>query len=103
MIIGGWRRSAAREFASLLVGVRYDGELYYIGRVGTGFSDREMSGLTARLRPLRRKTSPFANELTADERKDAVWATPKIPGTVRYMNWTESGRLWHPAWVPDEK
>lgn len=103
VIIGGWRRSAAREFASLLVGVRYDGELYYIGRVGTGFSDREMSGLTARLRPLRRKTSPFANELTADERKDAVWATPKIPGTVRYMNWTESGRLWHPAWVPDEK
>ncbi|PPJ15220.1 ATP-dependent DNA ligase [Nocardia nova] len=103
VIIGGWRRSAAREFASLLVGVRYDGELYYIGRVGTGFSDREMSGLTARLRPLRRKTSPFANDLTADERKDAVWATPKIPGTVRYMNWTESGRLWHPAWVPDEK
>lgn len=103
VIIGGWRRSAAREFASLLVGVRHDGELYYIGRVGTGFSDREMSGLTARLRPLRRKTSPFTNELTADERKDAVWATPKIPGTVRYMNWTESGRLWHPAWVPDEK
>ncbi|MCC3315984.1 ATP-dependent DNA ligase [Nocardia africana] len=103
VIIGGWRRSAAREFASLLVGVRHEGELYYIGRVGTGFSDREMSGLTARLRPLRRKTSPFANELTADERKDAVWATPKITGTVRYMNWTESGRLWHPAWVPDEK
>ncbi|OXR44696.1 hypothetical protein B7C42_03490 [Nocardia cerradoensis] len=103
VIIGGWRRSAAREFASLLVGVRHEGELYYIGRVGTGFSDREMSELTARLRPLRRKTSPFANELTADERKDAVWATPKITGTVRYMNWTESGRLWHPAWVPEEK
>ncbi|PSR58382.1 ATP-dependent DNA ligase, partial [Nocardia sp. MDA0666] len=103
VIIGGWRRSAAREFASLLVGVRHEGELYYIGRVGTGFSDREMSELTARLRPLRRKTSPFANELTADERKDAVWATPKISGTVRYMNWTESGRLWHPAWVPEEK
>ncbi|WP_062994358.1 ATP-dependent DNA ligase [Nocardia mikamii] len=103
VIVGGWRRSAAREFASLLVGVRHEGELYYIGRVGTGFSDREMSELTARLRPLRRKTSPFANELTADERKDAVWATPKITGTVRYMNWTESGRLWHPAWVPEEK
>ncbi|NKY84071.1 ATP-dependent DNA ligase [Nocardia veterana] len=101
VVIGGWRRSAAREFASLLVGVEYEGELYYIGRVGTGFSDREMSELTTRLRRLRRSTSPFVNELSADERKDAVWATPKLTGTVRFMNWTEAGRLWHAAWVPE--
>ncbi len=99
VLVGGWRRSAAREFASLLVGVRHEGELYYIGRVGTGFDDREMADLSTRLRELRRDTSPFANELTADERKDAVWATPTVSGTVRYMNWTESGRLWHPAWL----
>ncbi|WP_227984464.1 ATP-dependent DNA ligase [Nocardia spumae] len=102
VIVGGWRRSAAREFASLLVGVRHEGELYYIGRVGTGFSDRAMAELTPRLRRLRRETSPFVNELTADERKDAVWATPKLTGTVRYMNWTDSGRLWHPAWLGED-
>ncbi|MEU6561383.1 ATP-dependent DNA ligase [Nocardia nova] len=99
VLVGGWRRSAAREFASLLVGMRYEGKLYYIGRVGTGFGDRQMAELSARLRDLRRDTSPFANELTADERKDAVWVEPRVTGIVRYMNWTESGRLWHPAWL----
>ena len=99
VLIGGWRRSAAREFSSLLVGVRHDGDLYYIGKVGAGFSGRELADLSARLRPLRRETSPFVNELTREERKDAVWATPKLTGLVRYMNWTESGRLWHPGWL----
>ncbi|AHH15550.1 putative ATP-dependent DNA ligase [Nocardia nova SH22a] len=103
VLVGGWRRSAAREFASLLVGMRYEGKLYYIGRVGTGFGDRQMAELSARLRDLRRDTSPFANELTADERKDAVWVEPRMTGTVRYMNWTESGRLWHPAWLGSGK
>ncbi|MBU3061299.1 ATP-dependent DNA ligase [Nocardia sp. NEAU-G5] len=100
VVIGGWRRSDARQFASLLVGVHHEDRLYYVGRVGTGFSEQEMAELSTRMYRLRRKTSPFDNELTPDERKDAIWVTPKLTGTVRYMNWTESGRLWHPAWIP---
>ncbi|MBF6171618.1 ATP-dependent DNA ligase [Nocardia blacklockiae] len=100
VVVGGWRRSEARQFASLLVGVHHEGRLFYVGRVGTGFSDQEMSELATQLRRLERKTSPFDNDLTPEERKDAVWATPKVTGTVRYMNWTEAGRMWHPAWIP---
>jgi bifunctional non-homologous end joining protein LigD len=88
-----------RAFASLLVGVRHEDKLYYAGRVGTGFGEQEMADLSTRMRPLRRKTSPFDNELTAAEGEDAVWITPKLTGTVRFMNWTESGRLWHPGWI----
>ncbi|MBF6190640.1 ATP-dependent DNA ligase [Nocardia implantans] len=99
VLIGGWRRSGAREFKSLLIGIPHDGLLYYVGRVGTGFSEPDMRELAARLRKLERKTSPFDNELTAEERKEAVWVTPKLGGTVRFMNWTEAGRLWHPAWL----
>lgn len=99
VLVGGWRRSDAREFASLLVGIQHEGRLYYVGRVGTGFGAAEMRDLASRLRKLARKTNPFDNELTADERKDAVWVTPKVGGTVRFMNWTETGRLWHPAWL----
>ncbi|GAA2479952.1 ATP-dependent DNA ligase [Nocardia seriolae] len=100
VVVGGYRRSEVRQFASLLVGVPHEGELYYLGRVGTGFSEQEMSELADRMRRTERKTSPFGNELTADERKDAVWVTPRLTGTVRFMNWTETGRLWHPAWIP---
>ncbi len=99
VVIGGWRRSDAREFKSLLVGIPYRDRLIYVGRVGTGFGDSGMRELAARLRKLERKTSPFDNPLTAEERKEAVWVTPKIGGTVRFMNWTEAGRLWHPGWV----
>ncbi|MGK8510429.1 ATP-dependent DNA ligase [Nocardia asiatica] len=99
VLIGGWRRSTARDFKSLLVGIPHDGRLIYVGRVGTGFNEPDMRALAARLRKLERKTSPFDNDLTAEERKEAVWVTPKLGGTVRFMNWTEAGRLWHPAWV----
>ncbi|WP_327143578.1 ATP-dependent DNA ligase [Nocardia sp. NBC_01327] len=100
VVIGGYRSSANRQFASLLVGIPHAGGLYYLGRVGTGFTDRELTDLAAQLRRLERKTGPFDNELTAEEAKDAVWVSPKLTGTVRFMNWTEAGRLWHPAWIP---
>lgn len=101
VVIGGFRRSENRQFASLLVGVWHAGELHYLGRVGTGFSERELSELSAQLNRLERKSSPFVNELSAEERKEAAWVTPKLTGTVRFMNWTEAGRLWHPAWIPE--
>ncbi|MEU7630940.1 ATP-dependent DNA ligase [Nocardia sp. NPDC049220] len=99
VLIGGWRRSAARNFKSLLVGIPHDGRLYYVGRVGTGFAEHDLRDLAERLSRLERKTCPFDNGLTAEERKEAVWVTPKLAGTVRFMNWTEAGRLWHPAWL----
>lgn len=98
VVIGGWRRSAARPFASLLVGIPVDGELVYAGRVGTGFADEAMRDLAAQLKPLRRKSSPFSNEMSRTERKEAEWVTPKLTGTVRFMSWTDTGRLWHPIW-----
>lgn len=99
VVVGGWRRSEVRPFASLLVGIPDDGKLIYVGRVGTGFDDDTMRDLAGRLKKLRRKTSPFSNEMTADEVQDAVWVTPKVTGTVRFMSWTDIGRLWHPAWL----
>ncbi|WP_433523264.1 ATP-dependent DNA ligase [Nocardia pseudovaccinii] len=99
VLIGGWRRSDARNFKSLLVGIPHEGRLYYVGRVGTGFSEPVMRDLAKRLGKLERKTTPFDNDLTAEEREAAVWVTPKLSGTVRFMNWTETGRLWHPAWL----
>lgn len=99
VLVGGMRRSKARPFASLLVGVPGPDGLVYTGRVGTGFGDAAMTELAGRLRRLERKTSPFTNEMTRDECRDAIWVTPKVEGRVRYMDWTDGGRLWHPAWL----
>lgn len=99
VVVGGYRGSAARPFASLLVGIPDDGKLIYVGRVGTGFSEDDMRALATKLQRRRRKTSPFVNEMSREETKDATWVTPEISGTVRFMNWTDGGRLWHPAWL----
>lgn len=99
VVVGGIRRSRARPFASLLVGIPAEDGLVYVGRVGTGFDEAAMSELATRLRRLERKTCPFVNELSAAERRDVTWVTPKVEGAVRYMDRTDSGRLWHPAWL----
>ncbi|UGT53283.1 ATP-dependent DNA ligase [Nocardia asteroides] len=98
VVLGGWRRSDKREFKSLLLGIPHENGLVYVGRVGTGFDAEQSRRLATELRRLRRETSPFVNEMTAEECRDAEWATPKLTGTVRFQAWTDTGRLWHPVW-----
>lgn len=98
VVVGGWRRSAARPFKSLLLGIPHENGLVYVGRVGTGFGAQEQRRIAAQLESLHRKTSPFTSEMTAEECRDAEWATPSLTGTVRFQAWTDTGRLWHPVW-----
>ncbi|MGY0503116.1 ATP-dependent DNA ligase [Nocardia sp. FBN12] len=98
VVVGGWRRSDKRQFKSLLLGMPHEDGLIYVGRVGTGFGEEQSRRIAAELQKLHRDTSPFTNELTADERRDAQWVTPELTGTVRFQAWTDTGRLWHPVW-----
>lgn len=98
VVVGGWRRSDKREFKSLLLGIPHENGLVYVGRVGTGFDTEQARRIAAELHRLHRESSPFVNEMTADERRDAQWVTPKLTGTVRFQAWTDTGRLWHPVW-----
>ncbi|MBC7303511.1 MAG: ATP-dependent DNA ligase [Nocardia sp.] len=98
VVVGGWRRSAKRPFKSLLLGMPHEDGLIYVGRVGTGFGDEQSRRIAAELKKLRRETSPFTNEMSADERRDTQWVSPELTGTVRFQAWTDTGRLWHPVW-----
>jgi bifunctional non-homologous end joining protein LigD len=52
-------RRLARGFGALLLGYYdQDGKLIYAGRVGTGFNQRTLAELRARLEPLRQAESP---------------------------------------------
>ncbi|WP_291051638.1 ATP-dependent DNA ligase [Herbiconiux sp.] len=101
VVIGGWRPgkgARARQIGSLLMGVPdADGRLVYVGRVGTGFSDRELDAITSRLAALERKTSPLEDVPAADAR-DARWVTPKLVAEVEFAEWTGPGRLRQPSW-----
>ena len=75
----------------------YDGgTLRYAGKVGTGFTQATLRDLAARLRPLRRDTSPFAD---APGLRDATWAEPRLVAQVGFTEWTRDGRLRHPRFL----
>ncbi|HEY5858262.1 MAG TPA: ATP-dependent DNA ligase [Aldersonia sp.] len=102
VVLGGWKRGQGGRrgrIGSLLMGIPdEDGSLRYVGKVGTGFSEAVLDRLGEMLDPLRRDVSPFADEVPAAERKEAVWVEPRYVGEVRFMDWTGPGRLRHPAW-----
>lgn len=100
VVIGGWRPGRGRRagsVGSLLLGVPGDGSLHYVGRVGSGFSDRALDELAARFRGLERQAPPFDDVPSADA-ADAHWLAPTLVGEVEFAEWTSTGRLRHPAW-----
>ncbi|NRD27533.1 ATP-dependent DNA ligase [Frigoribacterium sp. VKM Ac-2836] len=100
VVIAGWRPGAGRRaggVGSLLMGVPGDDGLHYVGRVGTGFTDRELDELLPSLRATERKTSPLVGVPAVDAR-DAHWVTPSRVGEVSIAEWTSTGRLRQPSW-----
>ena len=100
VVVGGWKPGSGRRaggVGSLLLGVPGPDGLEYIGKVGTGFRDRDLDEIAAALRPLDRKTSPFVDVPRVDAR-DAQWVTPKRVGEVEFAEWTGDGRLRQPSW-----
>ena len=102
LVVGGWMPGTAGRtgrIGSLLVGY-YDAvgdpELRYAGRVGTGFTDAELSRLEAKLAPLRRDSSPFAGGKVP---KTAVFVEPVLVVEVRFTEWTAGGSIRQPAYL----
>ncbi|MGN7202511.1 ATP-dependent DNA ligase [Arthrobacter sp. SAFR-044] len=100
VVVGGWRPGKGGRqdtVGSLLVGIPDGGKLQYVGRVGSGFSTRELTELRQTLERLGRKTSPF-HEVPRPDSADAHWVAPELVGEVTYSEWTGPGRLRHPRW-----
>ncbi|WP_209561180.1 ATP-dependent DNA ligase [Frigoribacterium sp. PvP032] len=100
VVIAGWRPGNGRRASgvgSLLMGVPGDDGLVYVGRVGTGFRDRDLDELLTEFRKVERKTSPLVDVPAADA-GDAHWITPSRVGEVSFAEWTSTGRLRQPSW-----
>lgn len=71
--------------------------LRYVGRVGTGFTDRILRDLLDRLEPLRVPRAPL-DGVPAPDASDALWVRPELVGEVEFANWTPDGVLRHARW-----
>lgn len=101
VVVIGWRAghgSRAGTFGSLLLAVPDgDGGWRYAGRVGSGFSDREVKRWSGELRADQIEDAPVADVPDADAR-DASWVRPTRVAEVSFSAWTAGGRLRHPVW-----
>jgi bifunctional non-homologous end joining protein LigD len=85
------------------------GGLQFVGRVGTGFTEKELASLKETLAPLHTDESPFATELPKQDAKGVTFVRPELVGEVRYSERTSDNRLRQPSWrglrtdkTPDE-
>ncbi len=98
LVIGGYTapRGSRTDLGALLLGHFAGGRLRYAGKVGTGFTQATLRDLAARLAPLRRDDSPFAD---APRLRDATWVEPRLVAQVGFTEWTRDGRLRHPRFL----
>lgn len=102
VIIAGFTRNegTAKAFSALILAV-YDGKkLHYVGKVGTGFSDKMQKEMMAKFKPFITDKSPFDVEPDVDkpsrfrpQRLGAkpTWLKPELVGEVAFAEVTSDG------------
>lgn len=101
VVIGGWRAgegARAGGIGSLLMGIPDGDGLRFVGRVGTGFTERQLAALKKMLVPLRAGESPFGAPLPAPDAKGVTFVEPAVVGEVRFSERTADGRLRQSSW-----
>jgi bifunctional non-homologous end joining protein LigD len=99
LVIGGFTepQGSRKGFGALLVGYFDDGDLVYAGKVGTGYSEKTLAELRAKLDPLERPEPPFERGVLP--RKGVHWVEPALVAQIGFTEWTGDNRLRHPRFM----
>ena len=95
LVVGGYipgKGERSPYFGGLLLGAYERGLLYYVGRVGSGFTEAELAEITGSL--VQRDSSPFANPPATSEVR---WTEPLMVVQVSALEVTEDGHLRAPV------
>jgi bifunctional non-homologous end joining protein LigD len=101
-VICGWTKGQGRRegrFGALVLGVRRGREFVWVGNCGTGFTERDIDDLVARLEPLRCEETPFPAEpkMPRVRKRDVTWVKPELVCEVEFVEWTHDGHLRAPS------
>ena len=71
----------------------------WVGNVGTGFTERTIDELLAKLEPLVTDEAPFATvpKMPKVRKGDVVWVRPALIAEVSFAEWTHDGHLRAPV------
>jgi bifunctional non-homologous end joining protein LigD len=97
-VIGGYTPPAGSRpyFGALLLGAYQGPDLRYVGKVGTGFTQKTLSMLHRKFQPLVRKTPPVVDP---PREKGAVWLAPKLVAQIKFQEWTHDWKLRQPVFL----
>jgi bifunctional non-homologous end joining protein LigD len=101
-VICGYTKGQGRRsnsFGSLVLGIHRGEGWEWVGNVGTGFNERTIAELLAKLEPLRRDEPPFAAvpKMPKVRKGDVVWVEPELVCEVEFAEWTHDGHLRAPS------
>ncbi|MDX6472862.1 MAG: bifunctional non-ous end joining protein LigD [Gaiellaceae bacterium] len=101
-VICGWTKGQGKRegrFGALVLGTYRGDELHWVGNCGTGFTERDIDALLAKLEPLRTGASPFpvVPKMPKVRKGDVTWVEPKLVCEVRFAEWTHDGHLRAPS------
>src|SRR5215469_9057698 len=98
-LIGGFTEpQGSRDyFGALVLGFHEGGKLLWAGNVGTGFDQKLLTSIYAKLKPLIIPKSPFADK-PAPER-GITWVKPELVCEVKFTEWTEDRKLRAPVFL----
>jgi bifunctional non-homologous end joining protein LigD len=80
------------KFDGIYVGRRKGTDLVYAGKVDNGFDAASAKDLQARLKPLIRKTQPYAKKIA----HRGVWVEPSLLAEIEYRAKSAEGKMRHP-------
>jgi bifunctional non-homologous end joining protein LigD len=92
VVLGGWTTEAG-TLRSLLAGIYRDGDLIYVGRIGTGYGREVVKALLSKLQKLTREKSPFAGPNAPPKESNVRWLKPDLIAEIEFEGWTDSGMI----------
>lgn len=97
LVVGGFTDPRGKRvgLGALLVGYYEGDDFVFAGKVGTGFDDKRLRELRARLDGLCIERPPFTRA-EGLPRVRAHWTKPEVVVQVAFMEWTSHGKLRHP-------
>jgi len=108
VVIAGFTKNedTSKSFSSLLLGVYEKGKLQYVGKVGTGFSDKLQKTMMEQFKTLIIDKSPFESIPDVNKpsrfrpnppKAKATWLKPELVCEVAFAEVTEDGVFRHPS------
>jgi bifunctional non-homologous end joining protein LigD len=80
------------RFDGLYIGRIKGNQLVYAGKIDHGFDEVSTKDLQARLKPLIRKTQPYAKKIA----HQGIWVEPSLRADAEYRAKSAEGKVRHP-------